>query len=232
MILPFWSSELHVEIPSWFPWGKDYQPVSINRFYNRVLRDIAAWSFDLDSEFYFMASPLVGYVGNLSREKYFQDSPEHTFHLGFLMVFAHSEIIEKALTASIAFNEAAKGLSLGITYCSLWRGGVFEGKVKVVAVASDEPFYDCEEYLYGLAHVLQEIKGIIRPTRLSYFAEKFGYNRFSFDWENENPYDSRITQILSEIEDDEAKEIVGGSPLVDFPPFFGMAVTAVEASRS
>ena len=105
MILPFWNSELQVEIPSWFPWGKDYQPVSINRFHNKMLRDIAASCFDLDSEFYFMASPLVGYVGSLSREKYFQDSPENTFHLGFLMVFAYSEIIEKALAHGYDENE-------------------------------------------------------------------------------------------------------------------------------
>ena len=229
MFLPFWNSELQVEIPSWFPWGKDYQPVSINRFHDKMLRDIAASCFDLDSEFYFMASPLVGYVGSLSREKYFQDSPENTFHLGFLMVFAHSEIMEKALVASIAFNEAAKGLSVGITFCSLWRGGIFEGRVKVIAIASDDPFYDCTDYLHGLVNALQEIKRIVRPPALSFYAEKFGYNRFSLDWENDNPYDARVTQILSEIEDDGAKDTVGGSPIINFPSFFGLAITAVES---
>ena len=226
--MPFWNSELHVEIPSWFPWGKDYQPVSINRFYDKTLSDIAAWCFDLDSEFYFMASPLVGYVGSLPREKYFQISPENTLHLGFLMVFAYSEIIEKALIASIAFNNLSKELSIGITTCSLWRGGIFEEKVKVIVIASDDPFYDCTGYLEGLLKVLRDIRGVVRPPALSFYAEKFGYNRFSLEWENDNPYDIRVSQILSEIEDNGAKDIVGGSPMVNFPPFFGISITAIE----
>ena len=228
MILPFWTSELHVEIPSWFPWGKDYQPVSVNRFHDKTLRDIAASCFDLDSEFYFMASPLVGYVGSLSREKFFQNSSENTFHLGFLMVFAFSENIEKALITSLAFLDSAKGLGVGLAACSLWRGGVFEGKLKVIAVASDDPFYDCSEYLTGLASVLKEFKRVIRPPELSFYAEKFGYSRFPLKWEGMEPYNIGVTEILSEIEDDGAKDIVGGSPMIDFPPFFGISITAVE----
>jgi len=228
LFLPFWTSELQVEIPSWFPWGKDYQPVSINRFHDRVLRDISALCFDLDSEFYFMASPLVGYVGSLPREKYFQDISESTFHLGFLMVFAFSEKIEKALIASLALTDAGKGLSIGLTFCSLWRGGVYEGKMKVIAIASDEPFYDGTKYLESLVHVLRQIKNVIKPAELSYYAEKFGYNRFSLEAENINHYDVRVTEILSEIEDDGAKDIVGGSPMINFPPFFGFSITAVE----
>ena len=228
MFLPYWNSEIHVEIPSWFPWGKDYQPVSINRFYNTMLRDIAAFCFDLDSEFYFMASPLVGSVGSLPRIKYFQDNSENTLPLGFLMLFAYSETIEKALVASVSLNDAAKELSLGLVFCYIWREGVLEGKVKAIAVASNSPFYDCDEYLHGLVSVLFEIRKIVRPSALSYYAEKLGYNRFSFNWEKDDYYSITTTQILSEIENAEAKEIVGGPPIIEFPPFFGKSITAVE----
>ena len=228
--LPCWNSELHVEIPDWFPWGKDYQPVSLNRFHDETLRDIAASCFDLDSEFYFMASPLVGVAGGLSREKYFQNRPENTLHLGFLMVFAYSEKIEKAILVSLNnFGRTKAGeLGLGLTSCSVWRSGVFEGKIKIVVLASNEPFYDCDEYLKCLASTLHEVKDIYRSSGLSFFAEKLGYERFWLDWENVNFYDARVTEILSEIEDEDVKEIVGGSPLIDFPPFFGLSLTKTK----
>lgn len=228
MLLPLWSSEIHVEIPSWFPWGRDYQPVTVNRFQDRTLNDIALMCFNLESELYFMSSPSGGYVGSMAREKYFRVTSDDSFHLGFLMVFAYSEMIEKALVASIALNKSAKGLSAGIASCSLWRGGVLEGRTKVIAVVSDDPFYDCTEYLDGLAVTLYEILKIIRPPNLSYYAEKFGYNRFPLEWEDINPYDVLLTQVLSEIESDSAKELIGGSPVINFPPFLGLAVVAAE----
>ena len=228
MILPLWSSEIHVEIPSWFPWGRDYRPVSLSRFQDGTLKDIAAMSFDLESELYFMSSPGDGYVGSMAREKYFNAAPDEAFHLGFLIVFAYSEIIEKALIASIALNKGAKGLSPGIASCSLWRGGVLEERTRVIVVVSDDPFYDCTEYLEGLAVTLYEIIKIVRPPSLAYYAEKFGYSRFSLEWEGLNPYDVSVTQVLSEIENDGAKDIVGGSPVINFPPFLGLAVTAVN----
>ncbi|MDY6399387.1 MAG: hypothetical protein SPL10_07330 [Synergistales bacterium] len=228
MYLPFWSSELQVEISSWFPWGKDYQPVSVNRFHSSTLRSIAASCLDLDSEFLFAASPLMGCVGNLSREKFFRYGSDNILHLGFLMIFGFSEKIENALTFSLATLKSAKGLNIGITFCTFLRGGVFEGKMKVIAIASDEPFYDCSGYLEGLDGVLGEIKKFYRTPNISYYAEKFGYDRFLMDWENINPYDLRINQIMSELQDNGAREIVGGSPKIDFPSFFGLAIATVE----
>lgn len=228
MLLPLWSSDIHVEIPAWFPWGRDYQPVTVNRFQDRTLCDIAALCFDLGSEFYFMSSLSGGYVGSMAREKYFRIVPDDGFHLGFLMVFAYSEMIEKALVASLALNKSAKGLSIGITSCSMWREGVLEGKTKVIVIVSNDLFYDSSEYLIGLTLTLYETVKIIRPPALSFYAEKFGYNRFSFEWEGINPYDISVTEILSEIENEGAKDIIGGSPVINFPPFLGLTVTAVN----
>ena len=228
MYLPFWSSELQVEISSWFPWGKDYQPVSVNRFHSSTLQSIAASCLDLDSEFLFAASPLMGCVGNLSREKFFRFSSDSILNLGFLMIFGFSEKIEKALAFSLATIKSAKDLNIGVTFCSLWRGGVFEGKMKIIAIASNEPFYDCSDYLEGLDGVLSEVKNFLHTPNISYYAEKFGYDRFLMDCENINPYDLRVSQIVSELQDNGAREIVGGSPKIDFPPFFGLAIATVE----
>ena len=231
MILPFWNSELYVEISSWFPFGKDYHPVSLNRFYDETLRRISESSMNMGSEFFFMASPATGCVGNLSRENFFRYGPDHMFNLGFIMTFGFSETLEKAIIASLGLLEASRGLFAGITSCSLWSRGIFEGTTKVIAIASNEPFYDCTEYLKGLAKILEEAGQFMNTENISYYAEKFGYDRFFMSWENDNPLDLSISEVLSEFETDETREITGGSSVEEFPPFLG-AVLNVSTENS
>ncbi len=228
MLLPFWSSEIHVELPSWFPWGRDYQPVSINRLYDSALNSIAESCFDMESEFFFLSSPFVGCVGSLAREKYFQTSPDKMFNLGFLMVFAYSEQMEKTLIASFAAAEVIEDLNLGIAFCSIWRDGVFEKKIKTIVIVSNEPFYDCTGYILKLPIILDGAKKFLKSSPLSYFAEKFGFNRFHVNWENMNPYQIATARILSELESGNAKNIVGGSSMINFPPFFGLSIAEAE----
>ncbi len=228
MLMPFWNAELYVEISSWFPFGKDYQPISVNRFYDSELRNISASCMDLGSEFFFMASPLTGCVGNLPRDNFFKYSPDSAVNLGFLMIIGYSENMERAITASLAMLESANGLYAGITACSFWSHGIFQGNTKVIAITSDDPFYNCDNYLKGLSKVLTEIKNYLNSGDDSYFAEKFGYNRFFFEWEDESPRDLRVSQILNEFELDSTREIVGDSSKMDFPPFIGAVMRAQE----
>jgi len=53
-LLPYWNSDLALEIAPWFPLGVDYQPISINRLYSPQLKQIAARCLELDSEFFFV----------------------------------------------------------------------------------------------------------------------------------------------------------------------------------
>ncbi|MBQ3446258.1 MAG: hypothetical protein IJG37_01265 [Synergistaceae bacterium] len=224
LILPFWNSELYVEISPWFPFGRDYQPVSVNRFYDSTLSSIARSCMDLDSEFFFMASPKTGCVGNLPRENFFKCQPDSAFNLGFLMILGYSEKVERAVILSLGLTGAKSGLSAGITACSMWSRGVFEGTARVIAVAGDDPFYDGTGYLHVLARVLEDVKRFTGCSELSYYAEKFGYDRFFVAWENDNPYDIAASRMLSEFEIEGTREVGGGSPHEDFPPCMGAAV--------
>lgn len=228
MILPFWNSELYVEISSWFPFGKDYYPVSLNRFYDETLKRLSGACLDLGSEFFFMASPEIGCVGNLPRENFFKYTPDQALNLGFLMVIGYSDIIEKTVIASLALSGAAKDLFAGITSCSLWSRGIFEGSTKVIAIASYEPFFDCTDYLKGFVRLLEDTKQYLGASDSAYYAEHFGYNRFFMDWENEKPIDIRTSKLLGEFEFDQTKDIVGGESTQDFPPFMGAAVSVME----
>lgn len=224
MILPFWNSELQVEISPCFPFGRDYCPVSVNRFYSDELKEIAGSCMDLGGEFFFMASPLTGCVGSFPRENFFRYQPDNVFHLGFLMIMGYSSQLEKAVMISLGAAGSESGLSAGITACSVWNRGIFEGSAKVVVIAADNPFYDCANYLKLLAHVMNDVKTFIGNPGQSYYAEKFGYSRFFMSWEDESPYDSAVSRVIAEFELDASREIAGGPPNEDFPPFMGAAV--------
>ena len=224
MLLPFWNSELSVEISPCFPFGKDYQPVSVNRFYDLTLKEIAASCLDLEGEFFFVASPVTGCVGNLPRENFFRYGTGISFNLGFFLVLGFSEKLEKAIILSLVSSKNAQGLFAGIANCSLRSHGIFQSNAKVIVIVSDDPFYDGTEYLKELAMILHSIKRNSGASDLSYYAEKFGYDRFSIGWENENPVDLNISKIISEFNYDGTKEIVGGSSRVNMPPFLGISV--------
>ncbi|MBQ7576816.1 MAG: hypothetical protein IJT21_00965 [Synergistaceae bacterium] len=228
MLMPFWNAELYVEISQWFPIGKDYQPISVNRFYDSDLQKISASCMDLGSEFFFMASPSTGCVGNLPRENFFKYNPDSAVNLGFLMILGYSDKIERGITASLAMLESARGLFAGITSCSLWSHGIFQGNTKVIAITSDDPFYNCNDYIRGLARILDEVKKFLGSGNDSYFAEKFGYDRFFMQWEDDNPFDLRVSQILNEFELDSTREIVGDRSNMDFPPFIGAVMRTQE----
>ena len=215
-----------MEVSPCFPFGKDYQLVSVNRFHDPILRSIAGSCLDLDSEFFFMASPSTGCVGNLPRENFFRYQPDGAFNLGFLMILGYSEKVEKAVIVSLKLMmEEKSGLSAGITTCSIWSRGIFEGNAKVIAIAGDDPFFDGSKYLYVFARVLLDVKKYWGTPGQSYYAEKFGYERFFMRWENDSPYDMAASSTIAEFELDTTREIVGGSSREDFPPFMGAAVS-------
>ena len=229
MLLPFWNSDIYVDIASWFPFGKDYYLTSVNKFYDEYdLKKISEGCLDFGSEFYFMSSPLTGCIGNFTRDSLFKQRQDAGLNLGFLMMLGYSPEIEKLLCGVIAPPEFAENLTAGITKCSLWENGRLIGRSDVIVIVSDDPFFDCTEYLAVLDVVLSEFKTIIKTSDLSYYAEKFGYDRFSILWENEKPYDSKINQVLSELKYESSREIVGGPSSIDFPSFMGISVAITQ----
>ena len=228
MLLPFWNSELYVEISRCFPFGRDYHPASLSRFHDETLRRISSSCLDVGGEFFFMASPHTGCVGNLSRENFYKFSPDAVLNLGFIMTLGYSDALEKAVIASLLMPEAQMKLKAGITACSMWSHGIFEGMAKVIAVAAEEPFFDSTDYLRGFADILEKFRSGLKNANNSYYAEKFGYDRFFVRWETDSPIDLAVSQAIAEFEFDGTREIVGGPASDDFPPFMGAVISTMN----
>ena len=171
---------------------------------------------------------MTGCVGNLSRENFYKFSPDAVLNLGFIMTLGYSDLLERAVIGSLVLPEARMKLKAGIAACSLWSRGIFEGMTKVIAVAADEPFFDSTGYLKAFAGFLDEMRHAKGSPNSSYYAEKFGYDRFFVQWETDNPTDIAVSQAIADFEYDSTRDIVGGGTTDEFPPFMGATISSMN----
>ncbi len=216
-MLPYWNSDLDLEIASWFPFGLDYQPVSINRLHSPRLRRIAASCLDWESEFFFLSSPRTGCIGSLMRDNFYMCRPQGIVSLGFMMILGYSPRMERLICAGLRGTDE---LSAGVAFCSLWNRGVLMENLKVIVLVSEGIFFDEEKFLADFERMLAPQEGV---PDLAFFAEKFGYRRFYMVYETDDPLQLRISKLLYEMEFAETRQMVGPSPEVAFPPFLGFA---------
>lgn len=216
-MLPYWNSDLDLEIASWFPFGVDYQPISINRLYSPQLRRIAASCLERESEFFFMSSPQTGCIGSLMRDNFYRVEPQRGLSLGFMMILGYSSRMERLISAGLCDSGE---LSAGVAFCSLWNKGMLMENLKVIVLVSEEIFFDEEKFLTNFEELLTPGRC---KANLAFFAERFGYRRFCMAYETDDPLQLRISKLLYEMEFAETRQMVGPSPEVSFPPFLGVS---------
>jgi hypothetical protein len=220
-LLPYWSSDLDLEIASWFPFGVDYKPISINLLHSPRLKRIAAFCMEVGSEFFFMTSTLSGCVGNLMRDNFYKYDNGNNINLGFMMLLGYSPQMEKLVGRKFPEREDMD-VRAGVAFCSLWNKTLLLENMKVIVLVSDDILFSEEEFLTDFEAMFEE-KGLDR-SNISYFAEKFGYRRFCMAYETDDLLQLRISKLLYEMELPETRQMVGPSPEMPFPPFFGMSV--------
>jgi len=208
-------------VAPWFPIGVDYKFVSINSLYSARLRNIAALSVVIDSEFLFMSSIHSGYVGSFLRENLFTTNARIGFNLGFVLLLGYSQRIE-SLIEKMQKNEESGALKAGITWCAIRREGMLLGNLKSIALVSEDILFDEEVFLAHFETALSEnIKKSGKKSNIPYYAEKFGYRRFFIPYETDNITDMNVSRLLIEMEFPETKQATGPSPEINFPFFVG-----------
>jgi hypothetical protein len=139
------------------------------------------------------------------------------YHDGFTMVFSYSEAMESVLQG---LEGAGEMFGAGIAYCGIWKSSLLLDECKVLAVASSNPMFDQEKFLFSLRDALSSRGKAGRG--IPYFAEKFGLRRFSIPYETDDVTELQISGLLARLEFDETKRAVGGvgdlpgSPLEEY----------------
>ena len=109
------------------------------------------------------------------------------------------------------------GLMAGLTLCDIWRENVLVDECKVLMLVDEDPFFNETDFIEALYKTFQNAAGR-ENSNLSFFAEKFGYKRFSISYETDDLLQMRITQALFDLELDATKEVVGPVPELKVPP--------------
>ena len=116
----------------------------------------------------------------------------------------------------------------GLTLCDIWRENVLVDECKVLMLVDEDPFFNETDFIEALYKTFQSAAGR-ENSNLSFFAEKFGYKRFSISYETDDLLQMRITetddllqmritQALFDLELDATKEVVGPVPELKVPP--------------
>ncbi|HCL79648.1 MAG TPA: hypothetical protein DIC53_06750 [Synergistaceae bacterium] len=218
--LPYWSTNVEMEVASWLPLGIDYDPVSVNAHHSLRLGHVAALSMGLGSEFFCLSSLMSGTVGNLFRDSMFLPGMRNRVGLGFTMIFGYSEPMEDFLADHL---DGREDVEAGVSYCRLGDRSVPLDTFKVIVLVSGDPFFSEDRFLEELEKGLME-KAPVREN-VSYFAERFGYRRCSIPYETDDPVGLEISKLLYEMEFRETRRAVGPSPEVPFPPFVGLMLS-------
>lgn len=214
-VLPYWDRDVDLDIAPWVSYSLDFAPVSINSMHSEQLRSIAASALEVGSEFLYLKSLRSGRVGTLFPDHLIDPERDAGLRLGFSMVFGYSSVME-TLTHLLA--QSVPGLKAGLTLCGVWDRFMLLDECKVIALASENPFFDEEPFLNMLTEALQKAAG--KNTFSAFFAERFGYRRGAISYETDDVTQLAISQLLFDFELEETRKIVGPLPQVALEGLF------------
>ncbi|MDO5116768.1 MAG: hypothetical protein Q4D58_11845 [Synergistaceae bacterium] len=212
-VLPYWDQNIDLDIAPWIPYGKDYSPVTVNTLCDPLLGSLAGLALEMKSEFLYLRSFQSGSVGTMARQNIIDPVRNCTMELGFTMVFSYSEQLEQCV---LPLLRKYPGLMAGLTICDIWRDSVLIDECKVLMLVDEDPFFDEATFIKSLHEAFQFLSGRLN-SNLSFFAERFGYHRFSISYETDDLTQMRITQALFDMELEATKEVLGPVPELKIP---------------
>ncbi|MDR1134213.1 MAG: hypothetical protein LBL05_08610 [Synergistaceae bacterium] len=215
--LPNWEEDMDLCIETWAPYGCDFKPITTYSLFGEALGDIAKMAMMQESELLYMRSDDAYPVGALAPENLMRPGAASEYHFGFTMVFSYSEAMEIVLQGLEGSGEL---FGAGVAFCGIWKSSLLLDECKVLAVASLNPMFDQEKFLFSLRDALSSRGKSGRE--IPYFAEKFGLRRFSIPYETDDVIELQIASLLAKLEFDETRRAIGGvgdlpgSPLEEF----------------
>jgi hypothetical protein len=214
-ILPYWDQNVDLEISPWAPYGKDFNPISVNSMHSDQLGTIASLALGMDSELMFLESSVTGQVGALFRENLMMPGRRRAQEGGFSVMFGYSQVMEALLGM---FAQAYPGLKAGLAVCGVWDRSMLVDECKVIVLVGETLLLNEAGCLNALQQVM--LAASTDNGASSFFAEQFGYRRFSIPFETDDVTNLAILKLLFDFEFDATRAVVGPPPEVSLPDLF------------
>lgn len=214
-VLAYWDQNVDLEISPWMPYGKDFNPVSVNSMHSDQLGSIASLAMGMDSELIYVESAETGQVGALFRENLMMPGKRRHADKGFSVMFGYSPVMEALLGM---FAQVFPGLKAGLAVCGVWDREMLVDECKVIVLVGENLMLNEVKCLKALQEVMSAASSDGGTS--SFFAERFGYRRFSIPFETDDITNLSILKLLYDFEFEATRSVVGPPPEVRLPGIF------------
>jgi hypothetical protein len=169
----------------------------------------------MDSELLFVESAETGRVGSLFRENLLIPGHGHHYEGGFSLIFGYSAMMEALLGM---FTQAFPGVRAGLAVCGVWDRFMLVDECKVIVLVGESLLLNESKCMRALQEVMSAATS--DNGSCSFFAEKFGYRRFSIPFETDDVTSLAISRMLFDFEMDATRALLGPPPEALLPEIF------------
>ena len=131
------------------------------------------------------------------------------------VIFGYSAVMEALLGM---FTQAFPGIRAGLAVCGVWDRFMLVDECKVIVLVGESLFLNEVKCLSALQEVMTA--AATDGGSCSFFAEKFGYRRFSIPFETDDVTNLAISRLLFDFELEATRALVGPPPEVSLPDLF------------
>lgn len=212
MCLPYWDSELDIEIGGWAFSNREHSVVSLAGLHSELLKRLSFCALALNSELLYLCGNDIGTSGSLFWEDAMETPRSSRGFFPFTLIFGYSSEMERF---GAAFTSHRSGLKAGVTQCTFWNKKIPLASYKVVVLVTDQTALDEMDCLRAMLDEFEKKQR--RDALIPCYAERLGFIRAPLSYETDRPADLLISKQLETIELEATRAVVGPSPLVPFP---------------
>ncbi len=214
--LPYWDSDLDVEVGRWGAVNLRKRPVSSAGFHSPLMAKIAAGALALESELLYLCGLTSGVAGTMAWENPLTRLGPSPLSL-FTLVLGYSRPMEALVTSFLERHPELRG---GVTDCTFWCDAVPSCRYKVIVVVAALPLVDEGACLRDLGEALEAQKP---RSSAAFYAEKLGYLRGPVPYETDNPRGLSVTAELLNLQLEATWEVLGPSPVATLPALIDLS---------
>ena len=218
MCLPYWNSELDVEVGCWNFVRREHGVVSMAGLHSELLRELSFQTLSLGSELLYLCGGECGIAGSMLWDEAVLEKKTGADMSPFTLVLGYSREMERFTARFLAGREDLKA---GVTECTFWKRRIALMRYKVIACMAALPVFNELECLGKMLKALRKWKK--KNALIPFYAERLGFLRAPLPYETDVPEDMLVMNKLENFQLDATRSVVGPSPSVPLPAFYELA---------
>lgn len=223
MCLPYWDSEIDVEVGDWAFSNREHGALSLAGLHSDLLKRLSAYALSLDSELLYLCGSNCGIAGSMIWEEPVLNRRGVSESSPFTLILGYSREMERFSSHFISTQSALKA---GVTQCTFWNRKVPLSSYKVIAYMAVLPVVNEMESLEAM---LKEFRAYRKDGALvPYYAERFGFLRAPVPYETDVLQSLLVMNKLDDFQLEATRSVVGPPPSVPLPLFYELSIDGAD----